>query len=467
MSELEPFVHPYIPNSAPAIRAAMLKEIGVASIDELYAAIPEELRLRRRLNLPEPFRSELGLQRHVEGILAKNRTAGDCVSFLGGGCWQHFVPAVCEEIAGRAEFLTAYGGDSYADLGKYQALFEFQSLVGELVGMEVVSAPTYDWAAAASSALLMATRITGRPEVLVPRTIAPERLAHLRNFALPAAKVGFVSYDPATGLLDLGDLQAKLSARVAAVYVEIPSYLGFVEAQAAEIAALAHATGALSVVGVDPSSLGVLAAPSDYGADLVCGEAQPLGVPMHFGGGLCGFIASRDEPAYVREYPTYLISVAPTSRDGELAFAASTMSRTSYDQRGEARDYTGTTQWLWGIAAAVYLALLGPRGMRELGEAIMQKSHYAVHRLSQIEGIQVPRFGSTHFKEFVVSFDRTGRTVSQINRALLARDIFGGKDLSADFPELGNSALYCVTDVHTREQIDRLTDALEEVLQSS
>src|SRR5438105_11638527 len=161
-SEPEPFVHPYIPNSAPDVRAAMLREIGVASVDGLYAAIPEDLRLRRRLNLPEPLRSELALQRHVEGILAKNRTVGDYISFLGGGCWQHFVPAVCDEIRGRAEFLTAYGGDSYADLGKYQAIFEFQSLIGELAGMEVVSAPAYDWSAAASSALPTATGITSR-----------------------------------------------------------------------------------------------------------------------------------------------------------------------------------------------------------------------------------------------------------------------------------------------------------------
>src|SRR5439155_25773411 len=134
MSGPEPFVHPYIPNSAPAVRAAMLREIGVGSVEELYAAIPEELRLRRMLNLPEPLRSELALQRHVEGILAKNRSTGDCVSFLGGGCWPHFVPAVCDEIVNRAEFLTAYGGDSYADLGKHQAIFEFQSLICELVG---------------------------------------------------------------------------------------------------------------------------------------------------------------------------------------------------------------------------------------------------------------------------------------------------------------------------------------------
>jgi glycine dehydrogenase subunit 1 len=466
MDRSKPPVHPYIPNSAPDARAALLRAVGVDDVEELYATIPRELRLDRTLNLPPAYRSELALRRHVEGILAKNQSTADRISFLGGGCWQHDVPAVCDEIAARAEFLTAYGGDSHADLGKYQAIFEFQSMLGELVGMEVVSAPTYDWAAAASSALLMATRVTGRPEILVPRTMGPERLAHLRNFARPVASVTLVDDDPVRGLLDLDDLRSKLSGRVAAVYVENPSYLGFVEARAPEIAALAHQAGALSVVGVDASSLGVLAAPADYGADLVCGETQPLGIHMQYGGGLCGFIASRDEVRFVQEYPTFLVSAAPTSRDGELAFSWSTMARTSFDQRSEARDFTGTTQWLWGIVAGVYLALLGPQGMRDLGEAIMQKSHYAMQLLSRIKGVRAPHFAAPHFKEFVVSFADTGKSVSEINRALLDRGIFGGHDLSAAFPELGPSALYCVTEVHTQAQIERLATALEEVLGS-
>src|SRR5207237_7640238 len=188
--------------------------------------------------------------------------------------------------------------------------------------------------------------------------------------------------------LDLDDLRNKRSSEVGGVYFENPSYLGFLEPNSAEISALAHAQGALSVVGVDACSLGILAAPSDYGADIVCGDAQALGNHMHYGGGLCGFIASRDTAEYVAEYPNILVSMAPGLQAGEWGFGWSTMERTSFDKREAARDFTGTTQWLWGITAAVYLSLMGPEGMRELGETLMQKSVYAMDRLSKIAGVR-------------------------------------------------------------------------------
>jgi glycine cleavage system P protein (glycine dehydrogenase) subunit 1 len=456
--------HPYIPNSAPLVREEMLRAIGVGHVDELYSAVPPELKLQRPLNLPEPFNSELGLKRHVQGLLSKNWNCSDTLNFLGGGCWQHYVPAVCDEINARAEFLTAYGGDTYSDLGKYQAIFEFQSMVGELVGMEVVSTPTYDWAAAATSALLMACRITGRRQVVVARTTSAERLAHLRNFAQAAAEVRLVDYDRATGFMDLDDLRRKVTPEVGAVYFENPSYLGFLEANSPEISALAHEHGALSVVGVDACSLGVLSAPSDYGADIVCGDAQALGNHMHYGGGLCGFIASRDAPEYVAEYPSILVSMVPGTHEGEWGFGWSTMERTSFDKRESARDFTGTTQWLWGITAAVYLSLMGPDGMRELGETLMQKAAHAMELLDRIPGVRAPVLASAQFKEFVVNFDGTHKTVAEINRGLRERGIFGGKDLSTEFPELGQSALYCVTEIHTRNDLERLADMLEEII---
>ncbi|HEY7035234.1 MAG TPA: hypothetical protein VH482_28100, partial [Thermomicrobiales bacterium] len=371
MTNTNPLVHPYIPNSAPQARAEMLQAIGVADAADLYDGIPEHLKLNRPLDLPPPILAERELRRHVADLLKKNTSTADVVSFLGGGCWQHDVPAVCDEINSRAEFLTAYGGDTYADLGKYQAIFEFQSMIGELVGMEMVSAPVYDWTGATTSALMMAGRITGRRTVLLTGTVARQKLSHLRNHAQAWLKPVLVGFDPDSGQMDLDDLRGKLSDQVAAVYVEVPSYLGAVEGQVAEIAGLAHQTGALSVVGVDASSLGVLAPPAEYGADIVVGEAQPFGARMQYSGGLCGFIASRDEPAYVMEYPYLMVSIAPGRTEGEFGFGWSTMERTSYDKREYSPDYAGTTQWLWGITAAVYLSLLGPQGFRELGEGIM------------------------------------------------------------------------------------------------
>jgi len=458
-------IHPYIPNAVPEVRDEMLREMGISDIETLYREIPAELCLGRPLDLPAPLPAEHDLKQHVQALLARNVSCDEYASFLGAGCYRHFVPAVCDEINSRGEFLTAYAGATYSDHGKHQAWFEFQSLLGELLEMDVVGFPTYDWATAAASALLMACRLTRRKEVLVPRNLSPDRLLTLRTCTRSGADLVQVEYDRVDGQLDLADLQRKLSARTAAVYFENPAYLGQIEARGTEIARLAHAAGALSVVGVDPISLGVLAPPSAYGADLVCGDAQPLGVHMQAGGGLCGFIASGDDPRVMAEYPTLFETIARTVRDGEWGFGWATLERTSYDLRDQARDFTGTSTGLWAITAGVYLALMGPRGMREVGEAILQKTHYAIRQLASVPGVCASVFQGLPFREFVVGFDGAGKTVREINDALLARRIFGGKDLSREFPELGQSALYCVTEVTPQADIDRLIAAIEEVLQ--
>ncbi|GAI98809.1 unnamed protein product, partial [marine sediment metagenome] len=265
MAKEKPFIHPYIPNSVPAIKAAMLEAIGVKDVETLYQEIPEKLRLKRKLNLPEPFLAEQDLKKHVKSILSKNKTCEENLSFLGGGCWQHYVPAVCDEIVGRSEVLTAYAGDPYSDLGRFQMFFEYQSQLGELVGMEIVCLPVYSWGTAAGFAVRMASRITGRNEILLPKTIGPERLVTIRTLCQPVTMPGhidikLIDYDTKTGLLDLNDLKSQISAKTAAVYIENPSYLGFVEAQGKEISDIAHANGALGIVGVDPISLGILGA---------------------------------------------------------------------------------------------------------------------------------------------------------------------------------------------------------------
>lgn len=457
--------HPYMPNSVSEVKQEMLKEIGVENSEELYAQIiPDRLRLKHRMNLPKPLAAEADLRRHVEQILSKNIDCNKNLSFLGAGCWKHYVPAVCDEIARRAEFLTAYGGDEYSDLGKHQAFFEFQSMIGELVGMDVVGLPTYDWGASAGNAIRMASRITGRREVLVSRTISPDRLAIIRNFCGPAAMpnhidIKTVNSHPKTGMLELNDLKEKISSKTAGVYFENPSYLGVIEANGQEISKIAHESGAECIVGVDPISLGVLSPPSDYGADIVCGEIQPLGKHMFCGGSLAGFLACPDEKKFVGEHPSHLVTITETVR-GECAFAYCMTERTSYIGRDKAKDWVGTAAGLWTIVSAVYLALMGPAGMKELGETILQKSHYAARKLAEVKGVKIPF--QTFFKEFVVTFDSKTR-VSEINRQLLKRGIFGGKDISREFPELGKSSLYCVTETHTKDDILRLVEALKEI----
>jgi glycine dehydrogenase subunit 1 len=456
--------NPYIPNSAPDVKRAMLEAVGVGSVEELYGAIPQRLRVPGLLDLPEPLRSECALRRHVSGVLDRNESCADRLSFLGGGCWPHYVPAVCDEIVNRAEFLTAYYGDTYGDHGKLQGLFEYASMIGELVECDAVSLPTYDWGSAAATSICMAARITGRRNALVPGSLGAERGSIVDGYCAPWVDLVSIPFDPATGLLDLARVRDALSADTACVYFEMPGFLGAVETQAAEIARLARAAGALTVVGVDPLSLGVLEAPPRYGADIVCGELQPLGVHMQYGGGLAGFVASPDEERFISEYPTFLIGLGPTAVEGEHAFGEVVWERTSYVRRADSKEYTGTTQNLWAIAAGAYLALVGPQGLAELGRAIVERARYAARLLGELPGVRAPALSAPFFKEFVVDFGETGRTVADINRGLRERGIFGGLDLSPQYPQLGQSALLCVTEVHTKDDIERLGGELEEVL---
>ena len=463
--EIEPrIVHPYIPNSVPAVIEEMLKAVGASSVEDFYAEIPERLRLKRPLDLPKPLLSEVELVRHVEGLLEKNKSTREFLSFLGAGCWQHQIPAVCDEINSRGEFLTAYAGDPYEDHGRFQALFEYESMMGELLNMDVVNVPNYDGFQAAATALRMAARITGRGRVLVAATTNTDMLSKIRDYLAPDIQVELLPYRPADGLLDLAALKAQISEQDAAVFFENPSYLGFIETQAAEISALAHQHGALCVVSVDPISLGVINPPAEYGGDIVCGDIQPLGMHMNYGGGHGGFIASQDDPRIVMEFPSRLFGVAPTVVAGEYGFGDVAYERTSFALREEGKEWVGTAAALWGITAGVYLALMGPQGMQELGQGIMQRLRYAMKKISEIPGVAVPFEKSHHFKEFVVNFDGTGQSVADINRSLLAKGIFGGKDLSRDFPKLGHSALFSVTEVHTQADIDRLVATLSEVV---
>jgi glycine dehydrogenase subunit 1 len=459
-----PTIYPYIPNSVPAVKEQMLQEVGADRGEAFYEDVPEALRLRELVDLPPPLLSEHELKRHVEGLLARNTTCGEYLSFLGAGCYQHHVPAVCDEVNQRGEFLTAYAGEPYDDHGRFQALFEYASMMGELLNMDAVNVPTYDGFQAAATSIRMASRITGRHQALLCGTIGPDKLSKIRDYCQPGPEIDLVGYDAETGQMDLDALRTGISSRTAAVYFENPSYLGFIETRGDEIARLAHKHGAICVVSADPISLGVLAPPADYGADIVCGDIQPLGMHMQFGGGHGGFIATRDEERYVMEYPSRLFGIAPTVVPGEYGFGDVAYERTSFAVREEGKEWVGTAAALWGITAGVYLALMGPQGMFEIGEGIMTRSRYAMSQLDRIAGIRAPVLNAPHFQEFVVDLNGTGRTVAQTNRALLEQGILGGKDLSREFPELGQSVLYCVTEVHTKEDIDRLARVLEEVV---
>ena len=462
--------HPYMANSTPQARKEMLEAIGARNVDELFQQIPKEHRIVSPLQLPSPLSSEVALERHLRELLSKNKSCEQVLNFLGAGCWQHYVPAACDEIVRRREWLTSVFGSPMSDHGRNQAWFEFCSQLAELIGMEFVGLPVYSWGCAAGHAIRMASRITARREVLVVEAIDPERLAVIRNYCespemASHLKMIPIGFELRTGRVDLADLSAKISPSTAAVYFEVPSYLGVIDDQASKISALARSNGAETIVGVDPISLGVLANPAEYGADIAVGPMQPLGVPMNCGGGVGGFIASRDEVRYAREYPTLLISIAGTAKPGEYGFGLSLVHQTSYGLREKGKDWTGNSTYMWAIANSAYMALMGPQGFREVGEIILQQGHYAAKLLGGIPGVRIV-FPTHFFKEFVVNFDGTGKPVSAINQALRAEGIFGGKDLSQEFPALGQSALYCTTEIHTRGDLDRLAATVRRIVQS-
>jgi len=463
---LDKLSHPYIPNSVADTMREMMRELAIKSIDELYADVPEKYRLKQELNLPKKPLSEFEVRRHVETLLKKNKSCNDMPVFLGAGCWPNYVPAVVQEIVSRSEFLTSYTPyQPEVSQGMLQALFEYQSMMCELTGMEVSNCSMYDWASALGEAARMSARFNGRNEILIPKIVHPDRAATLQVYAEPAGiTVKQVGYGSESGQLDLDDLKSKITDKTAAVYVENPTYLGYIESQVEEIGKEAHSHKSLFIVGVDPTSLGMFKPPGEYDADIVVGEAQPLGNGMNFGGPLLGIMACRDDMSLIRQMPGRIIGLTTTQDNSKQGFCMTLQTREQHIRREKATSNICTNEALCAVASAIYMALLGPEGLRQLAETIAYRANYAISLLSKIRGIRTPVFKSAHFKEFTVNFDETGLKAGDINKKLLHAQVHGGKDISKEFPELGQTSLYCVTETHSREEIERLRDTLEEVL---
>jgi len=457
--------HPYLPTGVEEIRREMMKEIGIDDIDELFKDIPSEVRLKRSLQIPGPS-PELEVRQNVAKTLEKNTSSADIPVFLGAGVWPHYVPTVVEEIVRRAEFLTSYTPyQPEASQGMLQALFEYQSMICALTEMEFANCSLYDWASALGEAARMASRVTGRNEVIVPHYLHPERLATLRAYSEPAGiEIIEAQQDAETGQIIIEDLETKLSSRTAGVYIENPSYLGYVETEVEAIGDVAHRNGALFIVGVDPISLGIMKPPGEYGADIVVGEGQPLGNRMNFGGPLLGIFTCRGE-RLLRQMPGRIIGMTTTVDGSQRAYCMVLQTREQHIRREKATSNICSNEALCAVNAAVYLALLGPKGLNDLCKTILTKSQYAIKRLSEIKALRTPVFNAPHFKEFTVNFERSGKTVQEIHQHLLKRKIHGGKIVSHEFPELKETALYCVTEIHSRRDIDMLAESLAEILE--
>ncbi len=458
--------HPYIPNSDESIMREMLREIGAGTIEDLFKDIPQAIRTKASLAIPSKV-SEMEVRRHVDALLNKNLSTRDLLCFLGGGVWPHHVPAAVDAITSRGEFLTSYTPyQPEVSQGMLQALFEYQSMICELTSMDYANSSLYDWSTALGEAARMASRVTGRNEFLVPHFIHPERLSTLRAFCESAdIKVVEVAQDGRTGAIDPTDLKRKLSAHAAGVYLEYPSFLGFVEPSSEEIAQLAHNGGALFLVGCEPISLGVLKPPGELGADIVVGEGQPLGNHMNYGGPLLGIFACKGD-ALLRQMPGRIIGKTTTQDGKQDAYCMALQTREQHIRREKATSNICTNEALLALAAATYLALLGPNGITQLCATILDRTKYAMEQLRKIRGVSAPGFDAFHFMEFTVNFDETGRKVAEISEAMLEAGIQGGLDVSEHYPELGQTALYCFTEVHTHRDIDMLADKLRQVLEA-
>jgi glycine dehydrogenase subunit 1 len=448
--------HPFIPNASREVRERMLDSLGIDSVERLYSDIPNEVRLKRPLKV-EGFYPEQEVRSRIDQLLQQNKSAADYDVFLGAGIYNHYIPAAVKTIMGRTEFQTSYTPyQAEISQGLLQALFEFESMIRDLTAVDAVNSSLYDGSTALGEAARMAVRVTGRYEVLVPRSVHPDKLSVLRNYAEPVGiRIETYGYDKETGCLDLDDLKSKLNNETAAVLCEVPSFFGILDPNAVNVPSLCHEKGALSIIGFDPISLGGLKPPGEYGADIVVAEGQSISSDMNFGGPGLGIIGCRGE-SLLRQMPGRLIGMTTTIDGKDKAFSMVLQTREQHIRREKATSNICTNEALLGIGAAAYLSLLGPKGLSQLFETIMVKTNYAIRRLQNVPGILIPRFSGLHYQEFVMTFKSPKQTVAKVNHDLLAAGIHGGKSLVKEFPELGQSSLIGVTEMHGAEALDKL-----------
>jgi glycine dehydrogenase subunit 1 len=442
---------PYFPNTE-AERREMLAAIGVENIEELFASIPAEFRLKKGLCVP-PGLGELELSAQVGRLAAENTPAGEAVCFLGGGSYDHFIPAVVDMVSSRSEFYTAYTPyQAEASQGSLQAFFEYQTLIAQLTGMDVSNASLYDGGSAAVEAVLMALHQTGRRKVITAASVHPEYRQTLATY-LANLDAELIELPAADGAVSMNNLAAAVNDQTACVLLQHPNFFGCLE-DVEEAAGIAHQHGAAMIVAVDPISLGVLKRPGEYGADIVVGEGQSLGNPMSFGGPYLGLMACRED--YLRRMPGRLVGQT-VDRRGNRCWVLTLQTREQHIRREKATSNICTNQGLCALRATVYLALMGPEGLSEAANLCLQKARYAADMLT-VGGKFELVFQRPTFKEFVVRSKH--RPVEELVEKARQEKIFAGVLLGRWFPELSDCLLVAVTEKRTKAEIDRLAAVL-------
>ena len=429
----------YIPNTTDE-QAEMLAALGIVSIDQLFIDIPDEYR-NPTLELPAPL-SELEIQRELGGMAAKNRPLGSGPSFLGAGSYDHFIPSIIKPLITRGEFITAYTPyQAEASQGTLQVIYEFQTLICNLYGMEVANAGMYDGATSLAEAVLMACRVAKREKVALVDTVSPAYSAVIHTYC-QSQDIAVETVSPSNVVLD---------DETACLVLQYPNYFGNIE-DMQNLIDVAHAQGALAVVSTDPTAMGMFQTPGHYGADIVTGDGQPLGIPSSFGGPFVGLFATKQE--YIRQMPSRL-SGRTVDKNGKTGYVLTLQTREQHIRRERATSNICTNEALYALASTIYLAAMGKQGLRQVAELCYHKAHYAAAKIGELPGYSLPIDGP-FFQEFVV---QCPSAPADINKKLMEQNILGGLDVSVRVP---NVMLLCVTEMSSRDDINALVAALSE-----
>lgn len=434
----------------------MLDEIGISSVEELFKCIPEEIKFQRKMDIP-PGISEPDLISHFEKTAQKNQYTR-YLSFLGGGAYSHYIPTIVDYLSSRGEFISPYTPyQAEVSQGTLQIIFEFQTLICQLTGMDIANASLYDGASGTAEAVLMASRVNRRKKVLVANSVHPQYReviqTYTRNLDITIEQIGFQD----SGKIDIEDLESKLDEDVTAVVCQTPNFFGVIE-DFKKVADLSKSKGALVIATIsEPLSLGILEPPGKLGADIVTGEAQSFGIPLGFGGPYLGFMACAQE--FIRQFPG---RIAGQTQDveGKRGFVLTLSTREQHIRRERATSNICTNQALCAVRATIYLEALGKNGLRDIAWQNAQKSRYALKELSRIRGVKA-KFTGDSFNEFVLEYEKPWST---IDKHLRKKDIIGGISLEQNYPGLQNCVLVCVTEVSKKDEIERFATALEEAV---
>jgi len=442
----------FIPNSKT--KEIMLKEIGVNDINSLFSDIPKKI-LINNIELSDGL-SQQYTEKKLRNIACKNKSLNEITSFLGGGIKPHYIPSFVKSIISRSEFYTSYTPyQSEASQGFLQAMFEYQSIIAELTGMDIANCSLYDGVTAVGEAALMCTRINRKKTFVIPENISYDKKSVLSNYVKGAdIEIKEIPFDNKTGKIDIKQLEKSVDQNTSGIYIENPNFFGIFEDEVDKIAKIAKDTGALFVVGVDPISLGITKSPGDYGADIVIGEGRALGNPISFGGSSLGIFACKKE--FLRQMPGRIIGLTKDS-DGNRAFCMALQTREQHIRRGRATSNICTNEGLCALATVTYLSWLGNDGLEKLSKINFENGQKLAKKICSIDAFKKV-FSGVHFNEFVIKYEGN---IKILNKKLRENGILGGFEIKNQFPKLDNCMLFGITEVHSDTDIDRLFKLLK------